>query len=280
MRILSLLILPLFAHEIAIGSLFHNTAPRIKEWVDYHHAIGVDHFYLYNDNSTDDWQRVLAPYIESGLVEVFHWPASKPCWLKEQITAFQDALTRAKNANTTWIALIDQDEFIVPMRHSNLKTCLAQHFSHASAIYVNWLCFGTSHKTIPPYKPILPHLTRCSRPNRAINKTAKTIIRSKDADIACLWSAHFCPLLRGIYVDGSAGATVKATLDVRSDGKRHTKYLRINHYAHGDEHYFHNVRCKRPNHFAQRNGEDINQKHYKQFNETSDFRVLKINKKN
>lgn len=38
--------------------MFYNEAKFLKEWLDYHLVIGVGHFYLYNNNSTDDYMPV------------------------------------------------------------------------------------------------------------------------------------------------------------------------------------------------------------------------------
>ena len=64
----------LFSYELVVASMFYNEAPYLREWVEYHRMAGVDHFWLYNDNSTDNWEEVLLPYMEEGLVEVFNWP--------------------------------------------------------------------------------------------------------------------------------------------------------------------------------------------------------------
>lgn len=36
--------------------------------------IGIEHFYLYNNNSTDNYEEVLKPYIDKGLVTLIDWP--------------------------------------------------------------------------------------------------------------------------------------------------------------------------------------------------------------
>ena len=64
----------LFSYELVVASMFYNEAPYLREWVEYHRMAGVDHFWLYNDNSTDNWKEVLLPFMEEGLVEVFNWP--------------------------------------------------------------------------------------------------------------------------------------------------------------------------------------------------------------
>ena len=53
-------------HRVALCLIFKNEAPFLKEWLDYHLALGVDHFYLYNNNSDDDFREVLRPYATGG----------------------------------------------------------------------------------------------------------------------------------------------------------------------------------------------------------------------
>ena len=65
----------LYAYELGIVTMFRNEANYLKEWIEYHHMLGVDHFLLYNDRSVDHWAEVLEPYISSNLVEVIEWSA-------------------------------------------------------------------------------------------------------------------------------------------------------------------------------------------------------------
>ncbi|WP_369598480.1 glycosyltransferase family 2 protein, partial [uncultured Muribaculum sp.] len=42
-----------FRHKVSLCLIFKDEEPYLKEWIDYHILIGVDHFYLYNNNSSD-----------------------------------------------------------------------------------------------------------------------------------------------------------------------------------------------------------------------------------
>ena len=54
----------LFLYDLAIVAIFKDEGKYLKEWLDYHLLAGVDHFYLYNNDSSDDYAEVLAPYVE------------------------------------------------------------------------------------------------------------------------------------------------------------------------------------------------------------------------
>ena len=36
----------LFLYDLAVVAIFKDEAPYLKEWLDYHLAAGVEHFYL------------------------------------------------------------------------------------------------------------------------------------------------------------------------------------------------------------------------------------------
>ncbi len=61
-------------HRKAVCAIFKNESVFLKEWLEYHLLIGVEHFYLYNNFSEDNYQDILAPYIEKGQVTLTEWP--------------------------------------------------------------------------------------------------------------------------------------------------------------------------------------------------------------
>ena len=61
-------------YYLSIATIFRNEAPYLKEWIEYHLMMGVDHFYLYNNMSEDNYLEVLNPYIEHDIVTLVDWP--------------------------------------------------------------------------------------------------------------------------------------------------------------------------------------------------------------
>ena len=45
-----------FPHELAICAIFREEAPFLEEWLTFHSGVGVTHFYLYNNYSTDNFR--------------------------------------------------------------------------------------------------------------------------------------------------------------------------------------------------------------------------------
>ena len=107
-------------YYVSVCAIFKNEAKYLKEWIDYHLIVGVDHFYLYNNYSDDNYEKVLKPYIQRQLVTLIQWdmPAG-------QIPAYNDCLKRF-GADSNWIGFIDLDEFVTPLKFTNVKDWLKQ----------------------------------------------------------------------------------------------------------------------------------------------------------
>lgn len=62
--------------KLAMSTLFKYEVSFLKEWIDFHIKMGVEHFYLYenNKNYNEKIKIILSPYIEKGLVTHILWP--------------------------------------------------------------------------------------------------------------------------------------------------------------------------------------------------------------
>ncbi len=62
------------AKGVALCLRFRDESRYLAEWLEYHHAAGVDHFFLYNNFSSDDFLSVVQPRIAAGQVTLVDWP--------------------------------------------------------------------------------------------------------------------------------------------------------------------------------------------------------------
>jgi len=53
---------------LSVVAVLKDERPNLQEWLDFHLSVGVEHFYLYDNGSSDGSAEVLYPYIESGKV--------------------------------------------------------------------------------------------------------------------------------------------------------------------------------------------------------------------
>lgn len=125
-------------YKVSVCAIFKNEAPYLREWLEFNHLIGVGHFYMYNNNSEDDFRTVLEPYIKSGLVTLVEWPYNQ-----KQMEAYMDCIQKY-SSETKWLGFIDIDEFIVPKSTDTIYEFLQPFEKKAGSVNIYWRLFGTS----------------------------------------------------------------------------------------------------------------------------------------
>lgn len=106
---------------LAVCAIFKNEGKCLTEWLNYYLLAGVEHFYLYNNFSDDNYQELLQPYIDKGLVTLIDWPVPFG-----QFQAYQNCVeTYASEAN--WIGFLDLDDFVVPYETKDIKQWLSRY---------------------------------------------------------------------------------------------------------------------------------------------------------
>jgi Glycosyltransferase family 92 len=147
---------------LSVCSIYRDHAAYLREWIEFHRLVGVDRFFLYDNESTDEQKEVLSPYIELGIVEVHEWPSPPSARQKRHWGlrgAFDDCLARHRD-DSRWIAFLDVDEFMFSPTGCTLPEVL-QGFEQFSGVEVSRLDFGPSgHHTKPSGLVIESYLRR------------------------------------------------------------------------------------------------------------------------
>jgi len=183
-------------NTICLAAILKEEENFLDEWLLYHRLIGIDHFFLYDDDPKLPLETFLSPH--KDYVTVIPWferHAHIP-GRNRQTKAYTHASENfAKGFQ--WITFIDADEFIVLRKHENIKDFLSE-FENYSAVSLNWHVFGHNGYYDNPKGLITSSLTRrMLRPNCNV----KTFTKS-DA-INEISSAHFCRLKYGFRVDAN-----------------------------------------------------------------------------
>lgn len=181
-------LLSAYEYDLCIGAMFRNEARWMKEWIEYHRLIGVQHFYLYDNDSEDNFLDVLAPYIQQGIVELIPWKRGQvpftdrpgePDWYGYQGTAYENCIKRCMH-KTTWLAIIDLDEFIVPEHGiDHFQNFLKKEAKTKVGSYnFFWKCFGTSnHFDIPTDGLVTERLVMRALDHHSCNSLSKAFYR-------------------------------------------------------------------------------------------------------
>ena len=140
-------------YMFAICAIFRNEARYMREWIEYHLLIGVDHIIPYNNFSTDDFMPILQPYIEKGVVTLTEWPHEHG-----QMECYMHCSANF-GKSCRWIAFIDLDEYICPHEATDIKEWIKRYEKYPGVI-LYWLMFGTAGRLHPdPEKTLIEQYT-------------------------------------------------------------------------------------------------------------------------
>jgi hypothetical protein len=234
-----------YKYQLSIIAIFQNEDRFLKEWLDFYRLLGVEHFYLFNNLSDDNYLEVLRPYIRAGIVELYDWPymsqpGSQADWTKIQSAAYRQGLDLARG-QSKWVAILDTDEFMFPKHKENLIDFL-KDYEECSAILVNWQLFGTSHVLrIPDNQLMIETLIMQSPVQTEANTYCKSIVRPESVKY-CL-DPHSV-----IHYPWSYSVDPDKRIFVWKFHKSHpvnVDKIRINHYWSRDEEFFYTNKLAR-----------------------------------
>lgn len=223
----------------SLCTMVRNEAPYMREWIEFHRLVGIEHFFVYDNLSTDDLEEVLQPYRHEGVATLIPWPHRLA-----QAPAYTHCL-RTFGATTRWVAFVDADEFVFAPGGGDLREAL-QEFEPYGGLAFNYASFGTSgHREKPegpvieeyvlrarddaalPYPPTLkaPHLDPSRIENyRPVNTHVSSFVQPART-VRCL-SPHYCEYVEGACAVDENHLPVAAAFTRGVSMRR----IRANHY--------------------------------------------------
>ena len=204
-------------YYLSVCAIMKNEGLYLKEWLEFHRMVGVEHFYLYDNESTDMTRAVLQPYIHQGIVTC-HSIAQR----RAQLKAYMHCLSTYRNT-ARWIGFIDLDEFIVLLAHENVPDFL-QNYEEYAGVGINWLLYGTSGHVTRPEGLIIEHFTQRSTADWRSNRHIKSIVNP------CRTRAPLNPHCFTYQGNGFAVDENKNRINGPLTQKNSTEKIRINHY--------------------------------------------------
>jgi len=250
-------------HPLAVCAIVKNECDYLLEWIAYHRVVGADHFLIYNNSGEDDdgTTNLLRQLHGTSGIEVVQWPdrSSWPLphetYLRPQIPAYWDGLERLRN-KAEWVAFIDADEFLLPMKGNSLPETL-QLYRNFGGVAVNWRMFGFSGEDKKRNLPVCRRFTRAASAASIVNQHVKCIVRP---ELIREVGIHRPFLNGGILVD-EHGRELKHPYGFRYPVSY--DILRINHYyTKSREEWLAKVERGRASHPRKRNESSITHKHF------------------
>ena len=147
---------------IAIVACVRNEAAYIAEWARFHLAVGIAHFYIYDNGSVDGTRQVLAGCVPTDQLTIIPWAgrmvdASSQQGLNSQVIAFAHAILNFGGAHQR-MAFIDVDEFLLPKTGRTVEDALAGAGGFPN-VSLPWHMFGRSGHETKPAGPVALNYT-------------------------------------------------------------------------------------------------------------------------
>lgn len=228
-------------YQLAICAVVKNEAIYLQEWISFHKLLGVEHFFIYENDSSDHTRELLNTY-HSDLVTVIEYPVMHP-----QLPAYAHYLQYHKK-KTEWTAFIDVDEFLWSPKYvgredpilSALADCTRYWFGKrdgstdtVGAVAVHWLIFGSGGAREYKEGPVTERFTRRAD---CTNKHVKSIVRS-EAVREVGKDPHTFYLHDGFAASDESGNDLP--MDYAIVGGESAQIIAINHYhTKSREEYF------------------------------------------
>ena len=161
-----------FQYQLSICACVKNEAKYIKEWIEFHKIVGVEHFYIYDNESNDGIKNILLPYIQSGIVDYLYWNGKG-----QQRNMYNDCLLKHKY-ETKWMGFIDIDEFVVPISKKTIPEILNDYDGYAG-LSVHWVMYGDGGHKKEGNDLVIDRFRKRASDNFERNMEVKSIINPR-----------------------------------------------------------------------------------------------------
>jgi hypothetical protein len=213
--------------KIALSALCKESADSIKEWIEYHSAIGVDHFILYDNGSYPKLTDVFSSEIKNGLVSIVDWTQDNQHG--RQIRAQVHCVNNYDYFR--WIGFFDIDEFVVLLDESvDIKTYLSKYENY-DGVCLHWLLFGANNHINRQNSIIYNYTQSC--PTHGANEHIKSIINPKGYDKTQGYhnNPHWMPTIKGsVNILGQVVQDAFGSTRQRQSKPIINEIMRLNHY--------------------------------------------------
>lgn len=186
-------------HELCVCTMLWNQAPFLREWIMYHSWLGVERWFIYDNNSDDDIQEEIELLnSENYNVSRHVWP-----WIKTQEAGFSHCAVRAKD-ECNWVGFFDVDEFYYFPTHRSQGLPSKNALSSLVSNYTSWGLVGeirtechsygpSGLTTVPSQGVTVGYTCRQANPERH-----KSIIRPEMLTSSLLNEVHHFQMREGV----------------------------------------------------------------------------------
>ena len=225
-------------YDLSILSMFKNESMIIKDWFIHYLKEGINHFYLIDNGSNDDyWERIKKYEKYITLVkDSTRLPTGTQTYLYNKIY-----LEKIKK-ETKWLIICDIDEYIYA-RNGNIKimNVLNKLPQNVEKIWLPWKIFGSNGNINQPNN-IIKSFTKRKIDYKNDKGFGKVICKTKNLDIIGCCGHEVILHNNNIYYNANGDILESFDLTPENCDKLN---LHLNHYMVMSEEYYLKVKCIR-----------------------------------
>lgn len=198
----------------------------LREWIDYHRALGVGHFYVFETDTAEASDWALEDLIQEGVVDYYYLPHVTPTTVPMmQIRIYRLCLQHTRHRHA-WMAFVDVDEFLVPTNATQGLKGVLEEYADVPGLVVNWRLMGSGGHEGRPAEGTLAAYQSCTPVSFHDNLHVKSIANTRLVANTSTDPHHF------EYLGGAtAFTTARDPVDGPAAPAVHYEKLALFHYA-------------------------------------------------
>lgn len=245
--------------EVCLFAIFKDESHIIKEWLEHYLNEGVDHFFLIDNGSTDDYKTLIEPHMDK--ITLFVDQA------KYQQPELYNKYVFPNIKRYEWVIGVDLDEFMWSVETKTIKECLSELSDDVGLIKIPQEQYGSSGHEKQPKHVVESFLYR---QEGTYGTATKCIGRTKY--IKNLHVHHFEIEERAKILDSCFNdfiSDTKWSFEISETHITNSK-LRMAHYRIQSFEWFTDIKSKRGNVFTKEHEEEKNTYEYFKSSDNND----------
>lgn len=154
---------------LSLAAIVKNEDSYLEEWIAFHKAVGVEHFYLYDNNSTIPVSQTLKN-INQDLITIINFPGRSM-----QMVSYNHCLKNFGH-QSQWIGFLDLDELAFPTQELYLTEVLKKYSSYGGLV-ANWRIFGSNGHLNKPSGLLIDNYTKSTPASHEQNRHIKSFVQ-------------------------------------------------------------------------------------------------------
>lgn len=123
-------------YKLVVVAIFKNEAVAMREWLNHYTNQGVEHFYMIDNGSTDNWEEC-----------VYGFPVTiySDTTTDNQVELYNDYFLDEVKRNSEWVMVVDLDEFVYARNgFKNIPEYLDKLDIDTGCVTILWKMFGSN----------------------------------------------------------------------------------------------------------------------------------------